>query len=308
MDEFDKIKELSDDIIGRKEPSFDGKESASGPEEIDSPFKEEIELKPIDEVEEKSVTSFKWHFIALGIFVGLLAVVLSGFFLFGEDEQSDKIITISPTPEPVRVKPENAGGANIPNQDKLIYKRIQAEMPKVEQLFPEPEKPVLPERMILDPLPVAQPVAEPVVPIAPEASPKAPEVKTEPVIVVKEEPTPKAEVLPLAPEPVKPKVETPKKTAEVKKEAPKEAAQSWRIQLMSSPKKATVEKAWKEISQKHKALLSNTSHDIISAEIAGKGTFYRLQAGRFATRDQAAALCTKLKAQKQDCVPVKADK
>ena len=93
-----------------------------------------------------------------------------------------------------------------------------------------------------------------------------------------------------------------------KKEPPKATAENWRIQLMSSPKKPTVEKAWKDISQKHKALLSDMSHTIISAEIAGKGTFYRLQAGRFATRDQAAALCTKLKAQKQDCVPVKADK
>ena len=47
------------------------------------------------------------------------------------------------------------------------------------------------------------------------------------------------------------------------------------------------------------------SHEIVSANIAGKGTFYRLQVGRFKTRDQAAALCSKLKAKKQECVPVK---
>ena len=291
MDEFDKIKELSDDIISRKEPTFGKKEPMPEPEEIDSTFKDNIELKPLDDVEEKSVTSFKWHFIALGIFVGLLVVVLSGFFLFGEDEQTDKVITISPTPEPVRVEPENAGGINIPNQDKLIYNRVQAEMPKIEQLFPEPEKPVLPENMILEPLPVAEV--------------EVPQVE-EPVIIIKEAPAPKAEVLPLPKEPVKPKVEAPAKPAEAPKAVP--AAQNWRIQLMSSPKKAVVEKAWKEISQKYKALLSDMSHSIESAEITGKGTFYRLQAGHFATRDQAATLCTKLKAQKQDCVPVKADK
>ena len=293
MDEFDKIKELSDDIIGRKEPSFTESDESSDAEDVDSPFKEEIELNPLDEAEEKNPPSFKWHFIALGIFVGLLTVVLSGFFLFGEDEETDKIVTISPTPEPVRIKPENAGGATIPNQDKLIYNRIQAEIPKVEQLFPEPEKPVLPEIMIPEPEPIAE---------------VEPEKIEEPIVVIKEEPTPKAEVLPLPPEPVKPKEDTPVKQAETKKEPPKATAENWRIQLMSSPKKPTVEKAWKDISQKHKALLSDMSHTIISAEIAGKGTFYRLQAGRFATRDQAAALCTKLKAQKQDCVPVKADK
>ena len=127
-------------------------------------------------------------------------------------------------------------------------------------------------------------------------------------MMAKKESAPKAEVLPLAPEPVKIKTEAPVKKQEAKKDSIKETVQNWRIQLMSSPKKQTVEKAWKEISQKHRALLSNMSHTIISAEIAGKGTFYRLQAGRFATRDQAAALCLKLKAQKQDCVPVKAGK
>ena len=135
-----------------------------------------------------------------------------------------------------------------------------------------------------------------------------PEKIEEPIVIIQEEQAQKAEVLPLASEPIKVKTETPVKPTVEKTETPKEVAQNWRIQLMSSPKKPTVEKAWKEISQKHKALLSNMSHNIVSAEITGKGTFYRLQAGRFATRDQAAALCTKLKAQKQDCVPVKADK
>jgi len=306
MDEFDKIKELSDDIIGRKEPSFEGKEPLKDEENIDSPFKDEIALQPLDDVEEKSVTSFKWHFIALGIFVGLLVVVLSGFLLFGEDDSSDKVITISPTPEPVRVKPENAGGIYIPNQDKLIYKRMQAEMPKVEQLFPEPEKPVLPETLVEEPTPqpivMAKQVSDNIVVLG--AVQEDPQPATEP--------EPKQEVIALPEKPVeKPaskKEITPVKTVVTTKTPTPKATENWRIQLMSSPKKATVEKAWADISKKQKALLSNMSHNIVTAEIAGKGTFYRLQAGHFASRDQAAALCTKLKAQKQDCVPVKADK
>ena len=55
------------------------------------------------------------------------------------------------------------------------------------------------------------------------------------------------------------------------------------------------------------AFLSDMSHEIAVAKIAGKGTFYRLQAGHFATRDMAAGLCVKLKAQKQECVPVKVE-
>ncbi|MDY6407856.1 MAG: SPOR domain-containing protein [Pseudomonadota bacterium] len=287
MDEFDKIKELSDDIIGRKEPSFEEKES----KQIDSPFKDDMDLSTAEEVSEKDITSFKWHFIALGIFVGLIVVVLSGFFLFGEEETSDKVITISPTPEPVRIKPENAGGINIPNQDKLIYNRIQAEMPKVEQLFPEPEKPVLPDNMI----------------------PNSDSINTEETKETMHSDTfvqivPKKEILPLKKEPQTVKTDVLKVQTPVVSPISKVSDQIWRIQLMSSPKKATVEKAWKNILQKHKALLSDMSHTIVSVEIAGKGTFYRLQAGKFATRDQAAALCAKLKAQKQDCVPQKAEK
>ena len=73
-------------------------------------------------------------------------------------------------------------------------------------------------------------------------------------------------------------------------------------------KQASAEKAWTDISQKHKALLSDMSHDIVSATIPGKGVFYRLQVGQFATRDMAVSLCSKLKARKQECVPVQVGK
>jgi cell division septation protein DedD len=47
------------------------------------------------------------------------------------------------------------------------------------------------------------------------------------------------------------------------------------------------------------------SYKIVKADIAGKGTFYRLQVGSFQNRNMAAALCKKLKAKKQDCIPAK---
>ena len=296
MDEFDKIKELSDDIIGRKEPSFKKDEEAleNEPKENlpDSPFLSDGPT-PDDEMAEDDIPTVRWWLILLAAFIGFSAVALIGFFIFGREDQADKVITISATPEPVRVKPEEAGGISIPDQDKLVYTRTQGETPKVEKLFPEPEKPVMPELMLkhIDPILNEMELEE--------------TSKAEPTIIIEEEEAePKKEVLPLPEKKVEKKpVVTKKGTTPAKKENGK-----WRIQLYSTPKKAMAEKTWTDVSQKQKALLSDMPHYVVAAEIAGKGTFYRLQAGQFSSKEQATALCAKLKAQKQDCIPVQAGK
>ena len=65
------------------------------------------------------------------------------------------------------------------------------------------------------------------------------------------------------------------------------------------------QKQWQIISKKYKALVSDMPMQIVPAKIAGKGTFYRLQVGAFETRQMANNLCSKLKKQKQDCIPAK---
>ncbi len=299
MDEFDKIRQLSEDIVNRKEPTFSGQIA-----EPENPFQalandsvsddaglylssDEMDKIPnldIQELEEKHFSSMKLHLIALVIFIGILVVVLVCFFFAGNaDEENAEIVTIAATSTPVKVKPEQPGGMVIPDQDKLVYNRIRAnEVPtKIEHLFPEPEKPVLPEIVIETPVLDTKEVPPSVQPVVEEVPP-----------------TPKKEVIPLPK-----KIEQPaSKKVPAKTSAKKE---EWRAQLLSSSNKQSVEKAWPTILKKNKALLSNMSYDIVSAKIPGKGTFYRLQVGQFATRDMAAGLCAKLKARKQECVPVK---
>ncbi len=346
MDEFDKIREISADLTQRKEPSFTNFIEPEKPQETPVSAEEETERVESDDatqyefpadfrsrldamqtapVEEKNFPSMKLHFIAIGLFTGILVVVLAGFFIFSDsDEITEDVVTISATPEAVKVKPEQPGGINIPDQDKMIYDRIRSEptSARVESLFPEPEKPVVPEILAVEQ--PKQPVVEtPVVPVPVEQTkPAEPKDEVEAMARVKamsetvepkapvlieaklEEtpPAPKKEVVPLA------KAEPQVKKA-VKKETQKAAAQStgvvWHAQLMSSNKKSTVEKAWPKILAKNKALLSNMSYEIKAADIPGKGTFYRLRVGQFKTRDMAAGLCKKLNARKQDCVPAK---
>ena len=79
----------------------------------------------------------------------------------------------------------------------------------------------------------------------------------------------------------------------------KKTYEIWRVQLFSSSHKETVEKTWQTILKKHKGLLSDTPMTIEKADIAGKGTFYRLKVGEFSTKQRATTLCTKLKKQKR---------
>ncbi len=75
---------------------------------------------------------------------------------------------------------------------------------------------------------------------------------------------------------------------------------AWQIQLMSSPNKKAVEKSWQTMSSKY-GVLSGLPHEISSADMGAKGTYYRLRAGNFATKAEAVALCNKLKAAGGSC-------
>ena len=313
MDEFDKIREFSEDIANRKEPTLsldvEVKEEVVEPDDASlydftAEYAERPAYDPMNDSEEKKFSSMKLHIIALAIFIGILALILIGFFAFGEKaDNSDEIVTISATQEPVKVRPEQPGGMNIPDQDKLVYNRIRTNNidTKVESLFPEPEKPVVPTILAIENN-------------APDtAFVSMEEVKSfnpladMPSVSIQE--TPKVEEVPLKKEAPK-KITKPKPTPAVVKTTkvatPAKAADGiWSAQLMSSSTREAVEKAWPSILAKNKALLSNMSYQIAKADIPGKGTFYRLRVGNFKTRDMANELCTKLKARKQDCIPAK---
>lgn len=380
MDEFDKIREISEDLTHRREPTFTqfGKPSpaptsSSTPTQnnpsatnqstntssvdentqriqnihsfLNQPatpitdsdnaykftgtFNDKIDFVQIDDsMQEKPFSSMKLHLIGLTVFAGILGIVLAGFLFWGGEQESvDEVVTITTAPTVIKESPAQAGGMNIPDQDKLVYNRIRSDnvTTKVESLFPEPEKPVMPQILAIEEnapeeefvkmnnVKAVNPLDEPAKPLIVAKNPAPAQQPAQQVI---EEQTPA---------PVKiesPKVEQPKpailplekskpeqKTAvQSKQPTIKEAKQSgniWRAQLFASNNKAAVEKAWKRILNTHKSLLSDMSYEIEPAQIKGKGTFYRLKVGQFASREMAASLCTKLKAKKQDCVPAK---
>jgi cell division protein FtsN len=77
------------------------------------------------------------------------------------------------------------------------------------------------------------------------------------------------------------------------------------IQIASYRDRPSAEEAWTKLIAKHADLVSSLSPDYQSAQIANKGTYYRLRVGPFDSREDASALCSVLKARRQDCLVVK---
>ncbi|MGN0919243.1 MAG: SPOR domain-containing protein [Alphaproteobacteria bacterium] len=294
MDEFEKIRAFSAEL-GKKTEEAVAVENETLPEKKEAETEAEEKTEQADFLENWSTPSeageetrplsktFWLVFVGVTLLVGCLIGVV--YLLLKGPIENEEVVTIAPTPTPVKVRPENPGGMVIPDQDKVIYSRLtQDTLPvKVEKLFPEEEKPVMPEV-------VAEPVIPPEIPVFEEVE----EVK----VVQAEEPIQAKPV-----KKVEPVVEKKVEKASVKRtKAPKG---EWKVQLFSSTDKAKVEKQWQVISKKQKTLVSDMPMQIVPAEIAGKGTFYRLQVGAFETREMAASLCAKLKKQKQDCIPAK---
>lgn len=83
--------------------------------------------------------------------------------------------------------------------------------------------------------------------------------------------------------------------------APVRARGRYAVQIASvgSPEEAA--RAWAAALARHGALLAGRPHFVERAEIAGRGTFYRVRVGPLAQAGAAKALCRSLKAAGQDC-------
>ena len=103
-----------------------------------------------------------------------------------------------------------------------------------------------------------------------------------------------------------PTANTAKADAPAKIEAPvvvnTASTGGWQIQLIASKNKTAVEKTWTDLSAKY-ADLKNMPHEIQASDLGAQGMFYRLRAGSFASKAEAAQACSSLKAKGlHDCI------
>lgn len=274
-------------------------------------FKQKVAEQKIASMEERRIEMARSRNNFLGTFAGIvLAGIVGWFVLAPQYEQTHKEVPVIQRPQTaVKIKPENPGGMDIPNQDKDVYNIVEKKVVDntvVENLLPEPEKPklpdIVPEEVEVDAN--AKNLDEIVDEVVETETPKAAESKVEnevpekpaDILKPKKEEAPKEEIKKEVNKVVE---ETKEPVKAVEKEAPKGA---WQIQLIASKNKDAIEKTWNNLAAKY-ALLKTYSHEIQSDNLGAQGMIYKLRAGSFATKEQAQAACATLKAKGlTDCI------
>lgn len=220
---------------------------------------------------------------------------------------------------PVKARPDDPGGVEIQNRDKLVYKSFDgaAEEQPVEQLLPAPEEPM---QKPVDPGPRAAPlVNETPETIFPKPTQNdaiatlAPAIAEPPVVSKQELPppseTPKPKGDAASADPVAPR-EAPKAVEGATVAAPKETVAKasigvpggaiW-LQLAALRDEAGAKAEWARLSTRHAAALGNLDNRIVRADLGAKGVWFRIQAGPFADRTSADTTCRTLVAEGANC-------
>jgi len=180
---------------------------------------------------------------------------------------------------PTKVKPENPGGMEVPDRDKLIYTQKH---PLVEHLLPPPEKPL--PRPTAAPSNPARPSAESVPAPAPAAvEPGQPQQLTS---------KPVEQLLAAPPTGARPPVSRGEPAN----------LRGTRLQLGSVRSEETARQEWERIKRTNADLLASISATPTRADLGEKGVFYRIQTGPLADADH---ICSELKRRNVGCIIVR---
>lgn len=93
----------------------------------------------------------------------------------------------------------------------------------------------------------------------------------------------------------------PAATTSLASPSPAAGANGYRIQLAALKTDAEAQTTWNRLKSRHGNLLGGHQPNIVRTELGGLGTFYRLQLGPFADKEQSKQLCQQFKAGGLDC-------
>jgi len=261
--------------------------------------------------------------------------------LFHDPESEIPVVRADASP--VKVRPENPGGLQVPNRDKLVYSRMQggdAAEGSVERLLPPPETPlprpgsdggtgpggrtitVTPETPLDTASGAASAPVRDVAPIEPpprvDRIPKVTDVARAerpapappPAAVPSEPVTQKSLAQPqgLAPAPAAPPP-APVAPQVAVRTAPSVGSASYRVQLAAARTAEAARGEWDRLRRKNLDLLGDLGLTVTKVDLgAAKGIFYRLRVGPLAGEKEARALCKALAARKVGCLVVRPGK
>ncbi|MBO38262.1 MAG: hypothetical protein CMM75_03660 [Rhodospirillaceae bacterium] len=221
---------------------------------------------------------------------GLVMALSYGYDKTNLSRDSSVIPIISARDGPTKLKPEKPGGMAIHHQDKNVYNRIDptARQSKVEKLLPPPD-PVM-----------SKPGSKNL-----KKNKKTNKLNSSKPVLGKDPPPIRS--LARGGSRKKNLVEKNIKIGKEKlvSETSVPLKSGYRVQFASLRKKRDAAASWKKLKNKYPALLVNLKPSIERTVIAGKGTYYRLQAGIFKNSESARALCKKAKTKNIGCFIVK---
>jgi hypothetical protein len=212
--------------------------------------------------------------VVIGVFAGgLWFAYQQGLRHGGSSTGVADIPLIRADERPTKVKPENPGGMEVPDRDKLIYTQKRA---TVEHLLPPPEKPM--------PRPTAPSAAAPsgvpqpplVTAAAGASNPASPVQSQQPAS------KPPAKVGPAPAAAAKPQL-----------------TGGTRIQLASVRSEEAARQEWDRIRRANPDLLGSVSATFPRADLGEKGVFYRLETAPIA---DAERVCGELRRRNVGCI------
>jgi len=189
---------------------------------------------------------------------------------------------------PEKIRPQQEGGIDVPNQDIRVYNELNGAKPTKdgEVLLPPPETPVAPPA-----------------PPAADKSATAPATADVPVV-----PTPPGEVTPAAGGDAQasapPTPASNNKAADTQPAQVATAAGAFRIQLAAVKTHDAAQAAWKKLTKNYPDVLKGLTPNIVKVNRGTDGALFRVQGGPFVTRDAAESACSKLKQKSQPCLVV----
>jgi cell division septation protein DedD len=217
--------------------------------------------------------------VIMGLFSGgLWFAYVQGKHHTGSDAASGDVPLIRADERPTKVKPEQPGGMEIPDRDKLIYNPTRK---VVEHLLAPAEKPM--------PRPAPSPSHTDAARSSTGAMPPASSTPENPPAVTQ------------MAQPQQQAAASPSKAAQPPS-SPSKLAAGTRLQLGSLRSEDAARQEWERIKRKNSDLLGSLSATPVRADLGDKGIYYRIQAGPIADPAAAERICGELKQRSIGCI------
>ncbi|HEV3174651.1 MAG TPA: SPOR domain-containing protein [Stellaceae bacterium] len=210
--------------------------------------------------------------LAIALALGVMALSAGGLWvgyrLSVGRGSSGEIPLIHADTDPIKVKPDDPGGMEIPNRDRFVL-NPSGGMP-VERLLPPPETPLPRPTTTSTPQATVPTTAPPASQAPPAAAPVTP---------------PQTVAVP-----------TPGSTSDTK---------GYRLQLGAEKGPEIAKQEWDRIKRQNADLVGSLSASVDRADLGARGVFYRIHVGPIADAAQAERLCAQLRQRGVGCILAK---